>query len=857
MTNKLISILLFSLFTITLSASGTCGETNEACSYSVSLKNGKQTLSISGNGAMTQFNINDIPWKNQKSSIEAIEITGVTTIGNNAFKGISNVTELRIPSSVKTINNEAFYEMEKLEKIIIDEGCETLKETLFFGCKSLKEVQLPSTIKSIGQNAFTFCPSLNYIIFKGTTKPPSCHSNAFGSSTPLKFVGVPEGYQSEDFCNKPVLPTNADGQIYDSGKCGLSIEKCKWVYNLNTKILKITGTGGMSGFATESAQPWSNYRKEIQQVSIEGITSLGWNAFHSFQVTAFELPNTLTSINKAAFKKCDKLKEIVLPVNIKTINEEAFSECTSLEKVTFEGNIDTIKKKAFSYTYKLKDVIVKGDTAPSKCEIEAFDKTALFSSVTITEKYKNNSFCGFPFTKVNADGTIKAYSICGNSKEECNFEFTPKTNEMLILGNGKMSDFTSTIAPWRQLSDKVYRIQINGIKSIGNFAFADMTKISSIKISSSVQSIGNFVFKNCIDLFEISVDVSNPYYLSDNGVLYSKQTTILKKYPPRRFMKSYRIQYDVVIIAEDAFANDTFIETIEIPKSLTTIQQTAFSGCTSLTKLILPANLDSIEQEAFENCTSLKSLTYEGIRNVLQCNSYAFSKGITPQVNVPSNYRDSSFCSFQVKKTESAAKTYQEGRCAETKERCSYKYEIDSNKLIVSGTRKMFDYFTVEERPWHLVRQYIQYVEVEDGLKAIGNYAFYGMDKLSSVVIGENVIEIGKFAFGSCKTIKVVTFDGSNELVCEKNAFQGTSVSNLKFTGKFNNEKFCGLNSGVSGLNGGVIAAIVVAVVVFLIAFFAMVIVINILTFRWLARRRNQINDTYNDDPEVPMANEY
>lgn len=61
----------------------------------------------------------------------------------------------------------------------------------------------------------------------------------------------------------------------------------------------------------------------------------------------YEIPETVTSIAKRAFKNCTQLREIKIHGNVKNIGAEAFESCSSLRTVIISEGVEKIGKGAF------------------------------------------------------------------------------------------------------------------------------------------------------------------------------------------------------------------------------------------------------------------------------------------------------------------------------------------------------------------------------------------------------------------------------------------------------------------------------------------------------------------------------
>ncbi len=91
-------------------------------------------LTISGSGEMTDWTTGAAPWEDHVNVIQKIVIEeGVTSIGVNAFAGLSNATEAHIPDSVGKINAGAFKDCKKLSDVHMSPAVRTIVKTAFDG----------------------------------------------------------------------------------------------------------------------------------------------------------------------------------------------------------------------------------------------------------------------------------------------------------------------------------------------------------------------------------------------------------------------------------------------------------------------------------------------------------------------------------------------------------------------------------------------------------------------------------------------------------------------------------------------------------------------------------------------------
>ena len=148
------------------------------------------TMTISGTGAMKNYNSDDNPspaYKNSNVKTVVIE-DGVTSIGNYAFSDCSSLTSITIPDSVTSIGYYAFFYCTSLTSITISDSVTSIGNYAFFYCRSLTSITIPDSVTSIGNYAFSNCTNLTSI--KIPSSVTSMDSKAFYNCSSLKTISL-------------------------------------------------------------------------------------------------------------------------------------------------------------------------------------------------------------------------------------------------------------------------------------------------------------------------------------------------------------------------------------------------------------------------------------------------------------------------------------------------------------------------------------------------------------------------------------------------------------------------------------------------------------------------------------------
>lgn len=147
--------------------------------------------------------------------------------------------------------------------------------------------------------------------------------------------------------------------------------------------------------------------------------------------------------------------------------------------------------------------------------------------------------------------------------------------------------------------------------------------IRRVTIPAAVTSIGSQVFTGCSGLEEISVSDGNPNYASVNGMLLTKDGTMLVQ----GVNGTVTIPNGVKDLWNFAFYNLRELTSVAIPDTVTTIRAAVFSGCTGLTSVTIPSSVTFIGFDSFwrsgltsvtipDNVTSLGDSSFLGCTNL-------------------------------------------------------------------------------------------------------------------------------------------------------------------------------------------------------------------------------------------------
>ncbi len=239
---------------------------------------------------------------------------------------------------------------------------------------------------------------------------------------------------------------------------------------------------------------------------------------------------------------------------------------------------------------------------------------------------------------------------------------------------------------------------------------------------------------------KFQVSSGNPYFKSVDGVLYSKDGSLLIKCPTRK-TGSFTVPSSVKKIAEGAFENCNKLTRITIPDSVTYIGKECFVNASALTSVRLSSNINKLRDESFRGCKSLQSITIPSSVRTIENRVFERCQSLK-RISLPDSVASIGYNTFS-------------GCVSLTSARLSKKiYNIPSCTF-----RNCISLKTVNNAA---------------NVETIGSRAFDGCSDLRKFAFSNRLDEISWEAFRNCKSLGTVQISGKTTYIA-KDAFTGAA----------------------------------------------------------------------------------
>ena len=178
-----------------------------------------------------------------------------------------------------------------------------------------------------------------------------------------------------------------------------------------------------------------------------------------------------------------------------------------------------------------------------------------------------------------------------------------------------------------------------GITSIGYDAFAYCSGLTSLTLPAGITSIGEYAFYGCSGLTSLTLpagitEIGESTFSDCSGLTSLTLPDGITSIGSRAFygcsgLTSLTLPAGITSIGDDTFYGCSGLTSLTLPAGITSIGEYAFSGCSGLTSLTLPAGITSIDKYAFSGCSRLTSLTLPaGITSIGEF-AFSYCSGLT------------------------------------------------------------------------------------------------------------------------------------------------------------------------------------------------------------------------------------
>lgn len=287
----------------------------------------------------------------------------VTQIGDFAFRHLSDLTSVAIPTSVTEIGAYAFNGCKHLTSVTIPNSVTTIDNWAFANCSSLKTVVIPKTVTSIGSYAFYNTPwddkLPNGLVYVGDVFYKFKGEMPKGMTVTLRdgtkgIAGRAFGWSyNNDEMKSVVIPstvTYIGDQAFEGCRGLTSITIPKSVMKIGEGLFE--GCYNLAAINVEIGNPKYDSRNNCDAIIETRTNTLVAGCKNTV------IPNSVIYIGKGAFKNCDGLKSITIPNSVVRIGCDAFQSCDGLTSITIPNSVLVIESFAFSLCENLASLTI-------------------------------------------------------------------------------------------------------------------------------------------------------------------------------------------------------------------------------------------------------------------------------------------------------------------------------------------------------------------------------------------------------------------------------------------------------------------------------------------------------------------
>ena len=664
--------------------------------------NEEGVLTISGTGVMPNVQWNT-PWYDYRGEIRAVVIgEGVQSISNGLLEGCESLTEIQISSTVQdvgdlgrynhplllsiTVSNDndaytsvngvlfnktrttlikypaakngdyytigtsvtaigegAFYGCKSLREITLPNGLQTIGELAFCGCTSLIRVDIPDSLVSLGRQSFYECKSLlSVVIPNGVTRI----DGTFYNCTSLISVTIGSSVQEIEYYSFPT-----DGRLYE-------------IINLSSLALEAGssdyGSAAVAVKSVVSSPDDATLRYDDRGFYYGRANDQSYLVAYTGNEHVLALPSDFDGyqyiIGPNAFYNNKDLISLDVGDNVTAIEWNALAWCDNLASLTIGESVTRIENSG--NMHRLYEIIDLSNLNIEIGQLSYNGSISYYADVILSSREESTLVItddGFVFGKPTDD----YYLICYVG------------DEVDLVLPADIDGHQYRIREFALSNMKLHTLEMgDGVTGANVNAFSFL-QVETVTIGSSYRdpTFGENIVKSD-KLTAYIVDEDNTMYSSVDGILYSKDGTILVIYPGGRQNEDFTVPENVTDVYY--FGGNKYLKRVVVHDGVSMWLET-FSGCSSLSDVRLPSDMTAIPFGMFRHCISLEHIEipdtvtsigdqafYDtGIKGIelhyglTSIGSYAFAESELTSIDIPYSVTTIGNYAFQATKIES------------------------------------------------------------------------------------------------------------------------------------------------------------------------------------------------------------
>lgn len=483
---------------------------------------------------------------------------------------------------VTAIGNNVFSGSTAITKIVIPDSVKTIGHNAFKDCTALLEIMLGGGVESIGASAFANCFSLTEI------------------TLPQGLTSIGEGAFENCYCLIQIKNLSSIKLTCGYNNNGHVAYYAENIYTNDIGESKLQKKDNCIFYVDESTDTYYLIKyigSETNVVTPEGVENKPYTvrnfAFAAAKVTSVEIAGGATKIDSNAFVGCSRMESVLIGDSVTHLSKNAFTSCGKLKNVTIGKNVSVLESPTFYDCDSIETIYFHAKNAVNTYEVD--DGNYIFSnpqgcdtviSIKIGAeviRIPENWFFGHNVGSIQFDSQSVCESIgngaFSNHKKITTLELP---DSVTMVGDFAFNNCEGLVS-----------VKMNGVTSIRTGAFSNCKALKTVSAKNAVR-ISRLGFSGCGSLTDIDLGSQ----LTEIGESAFQNCVALKLTLPAT----------VTNIGGSAFENCTSLANLVFPEGLTTIGDYAFTGCTSITNVELPNTVTYLGQSAFAGCTSLKSV---------------------------------------------------------------------------------------------------------------------------------------------------------------------------------------------------------------------------------------------------------